>query len=79
MPRSRSGMRATSSRPYEIPISPVGLPARKPMPNRPNAGERAPVDAVADGAFDMMDLIVLAIGLVFFALSIGYAYACDRL
>jgi len=27
----------------------------------------------------MMDLILLAIGLGFFALSIGYAYACDRL
>ena len=27
----------------------------------------------------MMDLILLAIGLGFFALSVGYAYACDRL
>jgi len=27
----------------------------------------------------MLDVIVLAMGLVFFALSIGYAYACDRL
>jgi hypothetical protein len=27
----------------------------------------------------MLDVIVLAIGIVFFALSIGYAYACDRL
>jgi len=27
----------------------------------------------------MMDLAMLAIALVFFALSIGYAYACDRL
>jgi hypothetical protein len=27
----------------------------------------------------MMDVIMLAIGLVFFALSIGYVYACDRL
>jgi hypothetical protein len=27
----------------------------------------------------MMDLIVLAIGLGFFALSVGYCYACDRL
>jgi SNF family Na+-dependent transporter len=29
--------------------------------------------------FFMLDVIVLAMGLVFFALSIGYAYACDRL
>jgi len=27
----------------------------------------------------MSDIIVLALGLVFFVLSIGYAYACDRL
>jgi len=27
----------------------------------------------------MLDVIVIAIGVVFFALSIGYAYACDRL
>jgi len=27
----------------------------------------------------MFDLILLAMGLGFFVLSIGYAYACDRL
>jgi len=27
----------------------------------------------------MMDLILVALGLAFFALSIGYAYACERL
>jgi len=27
----------------------------------------------------MLDLILLSLGLVLFALSIGYAYACDRL
>jgi hypothetical protein len=27
----------------------------------------------------MLDAIVLAIGFAFFALSIGYVYACDRL
>jgi len=26
----------------------------------------------------MMDLILLALGLGFFVLSVGYAYACDR-
>jgi hypothetical protein len=31
------------------------------------------------GSIQMLDLIMLAIGLGFFALSIGYAYACDRL
>jgi len=27
----------------------------------------------------MLDLIMLALGLGFFVLSVGYAYACDRL
>jgi len=27
----------------------------------------------------MLDLILVAIALAFFAVSIGYAYACDRL
>jgi len=27
----------------------------------------------------MLDVILVALGLVFFVLSIGYAYACDRL
>jgi len=27
----------------------------------------------------MIDLAMLAIGFVFFALSIGYVYACDKL
>jgi len=27
----------------------------------------------------MLDFIMLAIGLVFFALSVGYTIACDRL
>jgi hypothetical protein len=27
----------------------------------------------------MLDLVLLAIGLGFFVLTVGYAYACDRL
>ena len=30
-------------------------------------------------SMQMMDLIMLAIGLAFFALSVGYTIACDRL
>jgi SNF family Na+-dependent transporter len=30
-------------------------------------------------SIQMMDLVLLALGLAFFALSIGYAYACERL
>jgi hypothetical protein len=32
-----------------------------------------------DGDTAMMDVVMLAIGLGFFALSIGYVIACDRL
>jgi hypothetical protein len=32
-----------------------------------------------DGAFHMMDLTLVAIAIGFFALSVGYAYACERL
>jgi hypothetical protein len=31
------------------------------------------------GSFRMLDIILLTTGLGFFVLSIGYAYACDRL
>jgi hypothetical protein len=31
------------------------------------------------GAPTMLDLVMLAIGLGFFALSVGYVYACERL
>jgi len=27
----------------------------------------------------MMDVVMLAVGVAFFGLSIGYVYACDRL
>jgi hypothetical protein len=30
-------------------------------------------------SFPMMDIILVATGLAFFALSIGYVFACDRL
>ncbi len=29
--------------------------------------------------FAMLDLLMLALGLGFFALTVGYAYACERL
>jgi hypothetical protein len=31
------------------------------------------------GASSMMDIVMLAIGFVFFAASIAYVYACDQL
>ena len=33
----------------------------------------------AGGSSEMLDIIMLAIGLGLFALSVGYAVACDRL
>ena len=38
----------------------------------------API-CVSVRSIQMFDLIMLAIGLGFFALSVGYAYACDQL
>jgi hypothetical protein len=35
--------------------------------------------AIMPGALSMMDVIMLAIGFVFFALTIAYVYACDQL
>jgi hypothetical protein len=32
-----------------------------------------------EGGAHMFDISMLALGLGFFALSVGYAYACDRL
>jgi hypothetical protein len=35
--------------------------------------------AGAGRSAEMLDVVMLAIGLGFFALSVGYAMACDRL
>jgi hypothetical protein len=42
-------------------------------------GLRHYVPHVSRGALRMLDLVMLAIGFAFFAISIGYVYACDRL
>jgi hypothetical protein len=31
------------------------------------------------GALPMLDFLLLALGIGFFAISVGYVYACDRL
>jgi hypothetical protein len=36
-------------------------------------------DRVFDRENPMLDLVMLALGLGFFALAIGYTYACERL
>jgi hypothetical protein len=40
---------------------------------------RRHAEANCQGACKMMDLIMLALGLAFFALTVGYTIACDRL
>jgi hypothetical protein len=42
----------------------------------PRADADAPFTA---RSMQMMDIIMLALGLAFFALSVGYTIACDRL
>jgi hypothetical protein len=46
---------------------------------RPGSMRRVLRAQDGDGAFQMMDLILVAIGIGFFALSVGYAYSCERL
>jgi hypothetical protein len=45
----------------------------------PLKGVRCRAASALQRSTAMLDLIMLAIGLGFFALSIGYVYACDRL
>lgn len=46
-----------------------------------DTSERAPADSNGRAAkeYSMLDIIMLALGLGFFVLSVGYAYACDWL
>jgi hypothetical protein len=43
------------------------------------SGRRSDLHAHAARSIPMMDVVMLAIGLGFFALSVGYVVACDRL
>jgi hypothetical protein len=45
----------------------------------PPSGIRCPRGNFFARSIPMMDVVMVAIGIVFFALSIGYVYACDRL
>jgi hypothetical protein len=60
------------------------VPARVPEPDPAHCiGMQAHAclggAAGAAGSTEMLDIIMLAIGLGFFALSVGYAMACDQL
>lgn len=78
---------------YGIPISFLSLPPRNPMPDGAHQGslgtvarglQRNPsiarhLGSQRQGVDLMLDVIMLALGLGFFALSVGYAYACEWL
>jgi hypothetical protein len=49
------------------------------MPRRTRASRCARDIRALQGNTPMLDVVMLAIGLGFFALSVGYAVACDRL
>jgi len=42
------------------------------MPSEPSADIR-------EGSAPMMDILMLALGLGFFVVAVGYTYACERL
>jgi preprotein translocase subunit SecG len=44
-----------------------------------NEGTDCAGDRRATRSKSMMDILMLALGFVFFALAIGYTYACERL
>jgi hypothetical protein len=59
---------------------PRGFPNLKPA-HRIGVQARACLGGAAGaaGSIEMLDIIMLAVGLGFFALSVGYAMACDQL
>jgi hypothetical protein len=57
---------------YKIPISRHPPSSRIHMAGAPRFHRRA-------RSSEMLDIIMLAIGFVFFAVSIAYVYACDQL
>ena len=86
--RLRSSMRhaRVASHLYEIPITLMPVPSRKHMPRLTNTSAKKTDRVFARAAPDecrrehpMLDLMLLALGLGFFVLTIGYVYACDRL
>ncbi len=46
--------------------------------NRPSGDAQHLRSVVREGAF-MLDIVMLALGIGFFVLAVGYSYACERL
>jgi hypothetical protein len=59
---------------YKIPITRLRPASRIYMPEVPIFRLRQRARSIV-----MMDVVMLAIALAFFAVSIGYVYACDRM
>jgi hypothetical protein len=59
---------------YEIPITRLSPSSRIHTTKPPRFRERQRARSTA-----MMDIVMLAIAAAFFAVSIGYVYACDRM
>jgi hypothetical protein len=55
----------------------VRFDARQNRASEPLSTARGP--NATKGSVPMLDVILIVIAAVFFALSIGYAYACERL
>jgi hypothetical protein len=55
------------------------VPANRLIIARPRPRERLLIGNAHMPQGLMLDVILVALGLGFFALSVGYAYACDRL
>jgi hypothetical protein len=48
-------------------------------PTRTRGALKAPPRNLPQQEHPMLDVIMLALGLAFFALAVGYGYACERL
>ncbi|SDG55255.1 hypothetical protein SAMN05216338_1001705 [Bradyrhizobium sp. Rc2d] len=70
---------------YEIPITSPRPSSRKPMFTVARQRRAAGRPRIIAGRMDatriisMMDILMLALGFAFFALAVGYTYACERL
>jgi hypothetical protein len=80
----RLGSRASSH--YEIPINSRLPCSRKPMcrvaiqhPIRTRGPLLRASRIVPQQEHPMLDIVMLALSLAFFALAVGYTYACERL
>jgi len=64
--------------PLENLCAPAPSDARN-GPSVPSDGSRAGAPDHRIGSARMLDVVLLALGLTFFVLSVGYAVACDKL